>query len=176
MRFQNNTQNCEGRKIYPGMISPILPSPPILNSSGLLGGDCIGRARRLLISLWTETNVGSIVTHPSRSRCPIAPSKNSQRTSPRLPLWCLTMLGSSRDLGSSRRCRQTGGSTAIRDMTYLTEPQFAAGVSALVPDHRAHQPRLAGMGASLSQMTFGSINLSLSNCARRLLVHFWALA
>ena len=56
---------------------------------------------------------------------------------------------------------KTGGSTALRDMTHLGEPQSAAGDSSLVPGGRADQPRLAGMDALLGQMTFGSINLSL---------------
>ena len=61
-------------------------------------------------------------------------------------------------------------------MTHLGEPQSAAGVPALVPDHRADQPRLAGMVALLSQMTFGAINLSLFNSARSFSVLFWAVA
>ena len=51
-----------------------------------------------------------------------------------------------------RRCRQTGGPTAVRHMTHLGEPQSAAGVPALVPDHRADQPRLARMGALLKEI------------------------
>ena len=64
----------------------------------------------------------------------------------------------------------------MRDMTYLGEPQSAAGVPALVPDHQADQPRLAGMVVLIGQMTFGSINLSLFNGARGLSVLFWAFA
>jgi hypothetical protein len=39
----------------------------------------------------------------------------------------------------------------MRDMTHLGEPQSAAGVPALVPDHQADQPRLAGMGELLKK-------------------------
>ena len=42
----------------------------------------------------------------------------------------------------------------MRDMTHLGEPQSAAGVPALVPDHRADQPRLAGMVVLRRQLTF----------------------
>src|SRR5271157_774862 len=78
--------------------------------------------------------------------------------------------------GHRRRCRQTDGSAALWDMTNVGEPQSAAGVSPLVPDHRADQPWLAGMGALIGQMTFGSINLSLFNSARSRSVLFWAVA
>src|SRR5208337_3194341 len=52
-----------------------------------------------------------------------------------------------------RRCRQTGGPTAVRHLTHLREPQSAAGIPALVPDHQADQPRLAGMDVLLGQTT-----------------------
>ena len=64
----------------------------------------------------------------------------------------------------------------MRDMTHLGEPQSAAGLATSVPGRRTDQPRLAGMGALLGQMTFGSINLSFFNCARSLSVLFWAFA
>ncbi len=41
---------------------------------------------------------------------------------------------------------------------------------------QADQPWLAGMGALIGQMTFGSINLSLFNSARSRSVLFWAVA
>ena len=83
-----------------------------------------------------------------------------------------------------RRCRQTGGSTAMRDMTYLGEPQCAAGDSSLVPGGWADQPCLDGCSSrsnnnlqvDQSLFTFKSINLSLFNSVRRLSVFFWALA
>src|SRR5271166_3404299 len=83
-----------------------------------------------------------------------------------------------------RRCRQTGGSTAMRDMTYLGEPQCAAGDSSLVPGGWADQPCLDGCSSrsnnnlqvDQSLFTFKSINLSLFNSVRRLLGFFWALA
>ncbi len=75
-----------------------------------------------------------------------------------------------------RRCRETGGPTAVRDMTHLGEPQSAAGIPALVPGGWTDQPWLAEMDARLRQITFGSINLSFFNCARSLSVPLWALA
>ena len=83
-------------------------------------------------------------------------------------------------LGTEPRHRgrrwQADGSTAMRDMTHLEEPKSAAGVPALVPDHRADQPWLAEMGALLGQLTFGSIASSLSNNARSCSVLLWAVA
>ena len=61
----------------------------------------------------------------------------------------------------------------MRDMTHLGDPQSAAGDSSLVPGRRTDQPRLAGMGALLGQMTFESINHSLFISARMLPVLFW---
>jgi hypothetical protein len=61
-------------------------------------------------------------------------------------------------------------------MTHLGEPQFAAGVPAVVPWCGADQSWAAGMDAHLGQMTFGSINGSLFNRARSLSVLFWAFA
>ncbi len=65
---------------------------------------------------------------------------------------------------------------ALRHMTQLGEPQSAAGISSLVPDHQADQPRLAGMDVLLGQITFELINHSLFIGARMLSVLFWALA
>jgi hypothetical protein len=64
----------------------------------------------------------------------------------------------------------------MRDMTHLEEPQSAAGVSPLVPDHQADQPWLAGIGALIVHMIIGSITSSLFNIARSLSVLFWAVA
>jgi len=86
---------------------------------------------------------------------------------------------SARKLPRPRRIRrrwQAGGSTTMRDMTHLEEPQSAAGIPALVPGGWTDQPWLAEMDARLRQITFGSINLSFFNCARSLSVPLWALA
>jgi len=79
-------------------------------------------------------------------------------------------------IASSRDQRGSGGAGKLWDLNHLEEPQSAAGVPALVSDHRADQPRLAFMDVLLGQMTFNSINLSFFNCARSLSVLFWAFA
>jgi len=81
---------------------------------------------------------------------------------------CFTLLASSRDQGGSRRCRQTGGPTAVRHLTHLGEPQSAAGVPALVSDHRADQPWLAGMVVLRRQLTFSSITSPIYYCQKPL--------
>jgi len=56
----------------------------------------------------------------------------------------------------------------MRDMTHLGEPQSAAGVPALVPDHRADQPRLAGMVVLRRQLTVSSITSFIYYCQKLL--------
>jgi hypothetical protein len=64
----------------------------------------------------------------------------------------------------------------MRDMTYLGEPQSAAGVPALVPDSWADQSWAAGMDGHLGQMTFGAITIPLFIIARNLAGFLWTLA
>ena len=53
--------------------------------------------------------------------------------------------------GHRGRCGQAGRSTAMWDMTYLGEPQSAAGVPALVPGSWPDQSWAACMDAHLGQ-------------------------
>ncbi len=156
MRFQNTTQNCESQKV----ILEMRPHPSCPRHLSLLRSPCEPRCDRTLARdhrLFDRQP-------PSRSKCSTVRSKDSQRTSSPLPLWCFTQLATNREQGGSRWCR------------YLEESKLASGVPTFVPDHRADQPWEVGMYALLGQMNFGGITSSLSNSARSLSVPFWAIA
>ena len=152
MRFQNNTQNCEARKGHLGdETSPILPTSPILVPFALVSRAAMGEG------VGSRPHDGPRPpsvrsSHPVSIEMPDSLIEELPRDVSRLASLVLHSAGKQPRPRRLRRCRQTGGPTAVRHMTHLGEPQSAAGVPALVPDHRADQPRLARMGALLKEI------------------------